>query len=117
MGFVWLQPQPPLPALQEHLVGQVDGRVDPTEGSPGTMWPTVFFVLIFFLGPSVALHKAAPPEVVGHSKSVAVERESDNIYLFAGLYTMVPINQNHLRKKLNIVTFLCITPRPCLPDW
>ena len=88
MEFVWLQPQPPLPALQEHLVGQVDGGVDPAEGSPGTMWPTVFLVLFFFFRPTVALHKAAPPEVVGHGKAVSAERESDNIFFnnLAGLF-------------------------------
>ena len=71
--LVQLHPQLPLLAAQEHLVGQVERRVDPAERPPGTMRPTVFLVFFFFW-PTTTLHKARPPEVMGHGKSVSVKK-------------------------------------------
>ena len=71
--LVQLRPQLLLLAAQEDLVGQVEGRVDPAEGPPGSMWPTVFLILFFFW-PTMTLRKAGPPEVVGHCKSMSVKK-------------------------------------------
>ena len=70
--LVQLRPQLLLLAAQENLVGQVEGRVDPAEGPPGSMRPTVF--LVFFFWPTMTLRKAGPPEVVGHRKSMPVKK-------------------------------------------
>ena len=70
--LVQLHPQLPLLAAEKHLVGQVESRVDPAERPPGTMRPTVFLFFIFW--PAPTLHKARPPEVMWHGKSVSVKK-------------------------------------------